>query len=157
MTALRVAGLCLLALILQLTVFAEVRVLGVAPELLALLSAMAGVIAGSQKGATIAFSAGLLWDVYLSTPLGLSAASFALVAYAVGNIEEGLFHDTGTQMVVLVFAATAAAVTLYALLGELFGQQGLAEAGLLRIALVAAALNALLSVAAAPLVRWAVT
>ena len=156
MKAFRTSLLCLMALVLQLSVFVEVRVAGVAPELLALVAVMAGLVAGSQSGSLIAFCAGLLWDVYLATPLGLSAVSFALVAYAVGSIREGLLPKTRIQTAILAMVATAAAMTLYALLGELVGQGDLVNARLLRVLLVASVMNALLSVAAAPLMRWAV-
>lgn len=154
---LRIIAICLLALILQLTVFVELRIFGVVPELLALVAIMAGLIAGSQQGSIIAFGAGLLWDVYLSTPLGLSAAAFALVAYVVGGIEAGLFYDSRIQMVVLVLLASAATVALYVLLGELLGQSGLVNPELVKVITLISVMNAGLSIVAAPLMRWAFT
>ena len=156
LTALRLIVVYFVALLLQLTFFSEVRVAGVAPELPALVAILAGLFAGPRHGSMIAFCAGLMWDVYLSTPLGLAAASFAVVAYALGGITEDLFHDTRIQTVVLVFAGTAAMVTAYALLGEVVGQRGLVDDRLLRVVLVASAFNAVLSLAAAPAMRWAV-
>ena len=155
MAVLRLVVVCLIALLLQLTFFSEVRVAGVAPELPALVAILAGLFAGPRHGSMIAFSVGLMWDVYLSTPLGLAAASFAVVAYALGGVTEDLFHDTRIQTVVLVFAGTAAMVTAYALLGEVVGQRGLVDDRLLRVVLVASAFNAVLSVVAAPAMRWA--
>lgn len=156
LTALRLIVVYFVALLLQLTFFSEVRVAGVAPELPALVAILAGLFAGPRHGSMIAFCAGLMWDVYLSTPLGLAAASFAVVAYALGGITEDLFHDTRIQTVVLVFAGTAAMVTAYALLGEVVGQRGLVDDRLLRVVLVASAFNAVLSLPAAPAMRWAV-
>lgn len=156
LTALRVGSVYAVALLLQLTFFTEVRVAGVAPELPALVAVLAGLFAGARLGSLIAFFAGLMWDVYLSTPFGLAAFVFALVAYALGEMTEDLFHDTRTQTVVVVFAGTAAMVTAYALLGAVLGQSGLVDDRLLRIVLVASALNALLSLVAAPAMRWAV-
>ena len=155
LTALRLIVVYLGALLLQLTFFSEVRVAGVAPELPALVAILAGLFAGPRHGSMIAFCAGLMWDVYLSTPLGLAAASFAVVAYALGSITEDLFHDTRIQTVVLVFAGTAAMVTAYALLGEVVGQRGLVDDRLLRVVLVASAFNAVLSLVVAPAMRWA--
>ena len=156
MTALRLIVVYSFALLLQLTFFSEVRVAGVAPELPALVAILAGLFAGPRHGSMIAFGAGLMWDVYLSTPLGLAAAAFAVVAYTLGSITEDLFHDTRTQTVVLVFAGTAAMVTAYALLGEVVGQGGLVDDRLPRVVLVASGFNALLSLVAAPAMRWAV-
>ena len=156
LTVLRLIVVYLLALLLQLTFFSEVRVAGVAPELPALVAILAGLFAGPRHGSMVAFWAGLMWDVYLSTPLGLAAAAFAVVAYALGGVTEDLFHDTRIQTVVLVFAGTAAMVTAYALLGEVVGQRGLVDDRLPRVVLVASALNAVLSLVVAPAMRWAV-
>ena len=141
-------------LILQLTVFTKIKVAGVSPESMALVAAMAGLIVGSQQSSLIAFSAGLLWDVYLTTPLGLSAISLAISAYAVGSIKEGLFPSTRVQMVFLVLLATAISTVLYAVLGELVGQNGLLGLELLKIAVLASVMNAVLSLPAKPLMSW---
>lgn len=154
-TGLRLALVLAAVLLLQLTVFVEVRVAGVAPELPALVAVLAGLLAGARRGSMIAFWAGLIWDVYLSTPLGLAAAAFTIVAYALGSATEDLFHDNRTQTAALAFAGTAAAVTLYAVLGEVVGQDGLVGDSLLRIVLISSGLNAVLSLAAAPAMRWA--
>ena len=156
MIGLRLIIVYLFALLLQLTFFSQVRVAGVAPELPALVAILAGLFAGPRRGSVIAFCAGLMWDVYLSTPLGLAAASFAVVAYTLGGITEGLVHDTRLRTLLLVFAGTAAMVTVYALLGGVVGQRGLIDDRLPRVVLIASGWNALLSPAAAPAVRWAV-
>ena len=155
MILLRLIVVYLLALVLQLTFFSEVRVAGVAPELPALVAILAGLFAGPRHGSMVAFWAGLMWDMYLSTPLGLSAAVFAVVAYVLGGITEDLFFDTRTQTVVLVFAGTAAMVTAYAAAGEVVGQRGLVDDRLLTVVLVASGFNAVLSLVAAPAMRWA--
>ena len=154
--ALRISGVCLLALVLQFTVFTRMRIVGVTPELLAMVSIMAGLMTGSQRGSLVAFCVGLLWDVHLSTPLGLSAISFLLVAYAVGSIGESLFHGTRIQMMALVLTATAVSITIYAFIGELVGQGNLMNTRLLQVVVLASLMNAVLSLAAAPLMRWAV-
>ncbi len=154
--ALRVFLVYMAALLLQLTIFVEVRVAGVAPELPALVAVLAALLAGAQGGSLIAFGAGLMWDVYLPTPLGLAAVSFALVAFGLGSITEDLFHDTRVQTGLLAFVGTAASVAAYAVLGEVVGQRGLIGDALLKIVLVSSALNAVLSLGVAPAMRWAV-
>lgn len=155
MAALRVFGVYMAALLLQLTLFVEVRVVGVAPELPALVAVLAGLLGGAQKGSLVAFGAGLMWDVYLPTPLGLAAVSFALVAFGLGSVTQDLFHDTRVQTALLAFAGTAASVAVYAVLGEVVGQRGLLDDDLLRIVLVSSAFNAVLSLVVAPAMRWA--
>lgn len=156
MIGLRLVIVYLIALLLQLTCFSQVRVAGVAPELPALVAVLASLFAGARRGSVIAFCAGLMWDIYLSTPLGLAAASFVIVAYTLGGITEDLFHDTRLQALLLVFVGTAAMVTVYAVLGEVVGQRGLIDDRLPRVVLIASGWNALLSLVAAPAVRWAV-
>ncbi len=157
MTVLRLVPVVLGGLVLQLTVLVEVRVAGVAPELPALVAVLAGLFAGAHRGSLIAFMVGLLWDVYLSTPLGLAAVSFSLVAYALGGITEDLFHDTRTRTILTALAGTAASVSVYAALGAVMGPRGHLDGGLLRIVLLSSVMNALISLPAAAAVRWAVT
>lgn len=144
MSVLKVAAVLLVALVLQLTVFVDVRVFGVAPEVLALVAVLAGYQCGPERGATIAFAAGLLWDIWLPTPLGLAAMSYATVAFAVGSFGAGLFHESRLQLAGVVGAATAGGIVGYALLGEVVGQRGLVDLDLLRVALIAGAVNAAL-------------
>jgi len=156
MTAVRVTLVCILALSLQLTVFTDVRILGVAPEMLAMVAILAGYFGGPQRGQTVAFGAGLLWDIYLPTHLGVSALIFAVAAYAIGSIEAGLFHDSRSQRTALVTLATMVIVVVYALSNEIFGVRGLLNLQLLKVAAVAGLFNGALSLAAAPIMRWAI-
>lgn len=155
MTPLRVALVCLVAVSLQLTVFIDVRVFGVAPEMLALVAVLAGYFGGPQRGPVVAFFAGLLWDIYLPTPLGVSAIAFAVVAYAIGSVEAGLFHDSRIQVAAAVSMSTMAIVASYALMAEILGERGLLDGRLLKVAAVSGLLNGLLSVVAAPAMKWA--
>lgn len=155
MSVLKTTALLLLAVVVQLTVFVDVRVLGVAPELLLLVSVLAGVSAGPERGATVGFAAGLLWDVWLPSPLGLAAITFAVVAFVAGSAEAGMFHDSRTQIVALAALGSGAGMVGYALLGELVGERGLVDLELVRVALVVGVLNGLLALPVFPLVRWA--
>lgn len=155
MTILKVGVVLFVSIVVQLTVFVDVRVADVAPELLALVAVLAGFLAGPERGATVAFGAGLLWDIWLPTPLGLAAITFATVAFAIGSIEAGMFSDTRGQVSGLAFLGTFASVIGYALLGEVVGQRGLVDVELLRVALVAGALNAVIAPVMVRPMRWA--
>ncbi|MDE0066950.1 MAG: rod shape-determining protein MreD [Acidimicrobiaceae bacterium] len=154
MSTLRSAALILVALVVQVTVFADVRISGVAPELLVLLAVMLGYWAGPRRGPTVAFVIGLLWDVYLPTPLGLSAIVFAMVAFAVGTGGAELFRDSRVQLAAIAAVGTFGAVAGYALLGEVMGQRGLVDLEMLRVALIAGLVNALLAPMTRALVAW---
>ena len=154
-TPVRLGIVFVVALVIQLTVFVDVRIFDVAPELLALVAVVAAFFVGPERGPVIAFVAGLLWDVYLPTPLGVSAVVFAVVAYVVATLNEGLFHDTRTQLIGVVAVGSAASVIGYALLGAIVGEGGLISADLIVIALVVGASNAVLAPIAAPIMAWA--
>ena len=155
MTILKVGVVLFVSIVVQLTVFVDVRIFGVAPELPALLAVLSGFLAGPDRGPLVAFAMGLLWDLYLPTPLGLAAFTFAVVAFVVAGLEEGLFHDSRVQLIALAGFGTAGAVLGYALLGEVVGQRGLVDLHLLRVAGIAGLVNALLAPLVTPVMRWA--
>ncbi len=156
-TWMRLGLVFVVALVVQLTVFVDVRIAGVAPELLALIAVIAGFFVGPERGPVIAFAAGLLWDVYLPTPLGVSAITFAVVAFAVGSLNEGLFHDTRGQLIAVAGLASAASVVGYALLGSIVGESGLIGVQMLVVAMLVGVINAVLAPLAAPLMAWALS
>lgn len=156
MIPLRLGVVILLALVVQVTVFADVRVWGVAPELLVLLAVMFGYWFGLERGPTAAFVVGLLWDIYLPTPLGLSAIVLSVAAFAVAAGGAELFRDTKLQIAAVAGIGTVGAVCGYALLGEVMGQRGLVDLEMLRVAMIAGLINSLLAPLTKPLMAWAV-
>jgi len=155
MIPLKVVSVGVIAVVIQLTLFVEVRVAGVAPELLAMLAVLLAFYAGAERGPMLAFGAGLLWDIYLPTPLGVAAVTFAIVAFSVATLEEGLFHDSRSQLAMIVALGSMASVVGYALIGELVGQRGLIDVEMLRVAAIVGLINGVLTPLLAPVVRWA--
>lgn len=151
----RIGAVLALALVLQLTIFTDVRVAGVAPELLALVAVGAGLVAGPDRGPLIAFMAGLLWDVYLPTPLGVAALAFALAAFSIASIEGSLYGESRLQLMLLVGIASALTVVAYAFVGALVAQPGLVSVSLFKVAAIAGVVNGFLAPLALPLIRWA--
>lgn len=151
----RLSMLFVLALLIQLTVFVDVRFLGVAPELLSLLAVVGAFFIGPERGPVVAFVAGMVWDVYLPTPLGVTALTLAVAAYAVATLNEGLFHETRGQLMVMVGMASAGSVIGYALLGGIMGSPELLRIDMFRIALIVGVFNAALAPVVTPLIVWA--
>lgn len=151
----RLGAVMLAALLVQLTVFVDVRFFGVAPELLSLLAVFAAFLIGSERGPLVAFIAGLIWDVYLPTPLGVTALTLAIVAYAVAKFNEGLFQDSRMHLVMVVFVASGTAVLGYALIGGIMGSAELLRIDMFRIALIVGSVNAVLTPLASPIMVWA--
>jgi len=144
-----------LALALQASFAPELRVLEVAPELLLLASVAAGLTAGSQRGAVFGFATGLVYDLVLQTPFGLSALVYSLSAYAVGFLQIQLAQAAWWVRPVVVGGASAGAVVVYALVGTVIGVDALVEPRLLLIAAVVFVENTLLAPGALWLTKWA--
>ncbi|MGB3713081.1 MAG: rod shape-determining protein MreD [Candidatus Promineifilaceae bacterium] len=70
--------LMLILLVIQVTVSPHIELLGVAPQLLFLVSIVLGLFYGLQQGLILAFIAGILFDLYSAGPMG--ASSLALMA-----------------------------------------------------------------------------
>ena len=152
----RVALVVFVALIAQVSLFSEIRLSGVAPEILLLVAVLAGFNAGPDRGAIIGFCAGLAYDIVLETPLGLAALSFSLVAHAVGSIEESLIRETWWFPMVAAGIASGFGLLLFAVAGEVTGQPGWVSGDLPRVALLVAFTNMILTPLVRGPVRWSV-
>ena len=89
----RLCLLVVLVVIVQVSVFPHLRVAGVAPDLGLIVAIAVGVQLGPEAGALAGFAAGLGYDLFLETPLGLNALTYAVVGYAIGVLESGLFRS----------------------------------------------------------------
>ncbi|HZM29316.1 MAG TPA: rod shape-determining protein MreD [Acidimicrobiales bacterium] len=118
---LRAALVLVVALLLQLTVVSDLRVAGVIGDLMLALVVAAGMTGGADRGVVYGFAAGLLYDLLLDTPFGLSALTYALVGYAVGLAGSALLRTSGWWPVVIAAVAGAVQATLYTSLGNLVG------------------------------------
>ncbi len=152
---LRITLVLILALILHLTLLSRIRVDNVRPDALLLIAVVAGLIAGPERGAIVGFSAGLLADLFLQTPLGLSALAYCLVGFAVGSLQAGILRAAWWIPVLTAIGASAAGVVLYAVLGAMVGQGEFVGPRLGVIAGLVGVLNGALAPAAMRLVGWA--
>lgn len=157
MTSIRVRlGLALaIVLLLHLTVLADIRLAGVRPDAPLLVAVVAGLVAGAERGAIIGFCAGLLADLFLPSPFGLSALVYCLVGFAIGSFQSGILRNAWWIPVVTAFAASAAGIVLYAALGAMVGETEMVGPRLPLIAGLVGLMNALLAPPATRLMSWA--
>jgi rod shape-determining protein MreD len=90
---LRVLALVALVVILQVAVFPHLRLFGVVPDLGLLLALAVGYQEGPELGAIAGFLAGFGYDLFLETPIGLNALTYAVVGYTIGVLESGLLRS----------------------------------------------------------------
>ncbi len=143
----------LLALMLQTTLFADVRIGGVAPEIVLALAAITGFVAGPNRGAFAAFWMGLAYDVVLGTPTGLAALTFCVVAYVAGLAGEVTFRPAWWFASGATAVASAGGVVVLFIVSLLVGQD-LATESLVRLIVGVALFNALFAPAIMAIVRW---
>ena len=156
LSRLRLALLILAVVVLQTTVFsAGLRVFGVMPDLGLVLTVAVAFYIGPERGAVFGFVSGLAVDLFLSTPLGLSALSFALVAYGVGFVQGGLVSSSRWVAPMMGALGGLAGGVLFVGVGAIAGQDQLLALSSVRIILVAGAYDALIAFAVFPIARWA--
>jgi len=141
------------ALLLQTTVLARMRVWGVMPDFMLLVAVAGGIAAGASRGATLGFASGMLIDLFLPTPLGLSALVFTLVGYGVGVANTGVLRSAWYTPVLTAGGASVAGVALYALVGSVLGER-MINGHLATIAFVVGVSNAVLAPVAVKFVDW---
>jgi rod shape-determining protein MreD len=89
----RLAALVFVIVLVQVSVFPHLRLFGVVPDLGLLCALAVGYHEGPEAGAIVGFAAGFGFDLFLSTPLGLDALTYAIVGYGIGVFESGLFRS----------------------------------------------------------------
>lgn len=144
----------LIVLVVHTTVLPNFRVIGVMPDVMLLTAVAAGLAGGTMYGAVVGFATGLLADLLLPTPLGLSALVFTLIGYAVGVTKGGLLRDTWWFPVIVAFVASSAGEGLFAVMGTVIGEPDLINAHLSTIMLVVGVTNGILAPPVLRLVRW---
>ncbi len=118
-------------------------------DLLLLVAIAGGIAAGPDRGAAIGFAAGIAYDLMLQTPFGLSALTYALVAYLVGSLQDSVLRAAWWIPVATATVASMAGVILYGVLGTVLGED-LVGWELLRIAVIVGLLNTIAGAARAP-------
>lgn len=141
------------ALLLQTTVLVRMRVFGVMPDFMLLVAVSGGITAGATRGATLGFASGMLIDLFLPTPLGLSALVFTLVGYGVGVANTGVLRSAWYIPVLTAGGASVAGVVLYAVVGSMLGER-MIDGHLVTIAVVVGLFNAVLAPVAVKFVDW---
>ena len=84
----RVAVLLLLAVVLQLSVFSQLGILGGHVDLVVLVVAAVAYYGGSVAGCATGFAAGFLLDLASGATMGVSSLVLTAVGYGVGRFRE---------------------------------------------------------------------
>ena len=150
----RLPPVLLAAVVVHTAVSPNLRLFGVALDVLLVLSIAAGIAGGAERGAAVGFACGLLADCFLQTPFGLSALTYALVGYGVGVFQTGVLHSSWWIPAITAAVASVAAVIIFVGLGVVVGQDQLLSTRLVTVAGVLALLHGLIAPLGVRLLRW---
>ncbi len=117
----RLALLVAFIVVVQVAVFPHLRLFGVVPDLGLLVALAVGYQLGPEAGLIAGFVAGFGFDLFLETPLGLNALTYAIVGYGIGVVESGLFRSPRWLPSLLGIAGGIAGGLLFVGVGVLAG------------------------------------
>jgi rod shape-determining protein MreD len=153
--AILLAVIVLSALLLQTTVFADVRLWGARPELMYLLAIGFGFLEGPASGAAAGFAGGMAQDFLLNQPKGITALTLTLLGYAVGMLRQYVVTPSPVFPVFLVGGGTFVGVLFYGIVSFLLGQLDTTWGYTIRVAALSAVYNAILTPLLFPILRRA--
>ena len=155
LAGLKVPLAMLAVLLLQSSFLSKMNLGVVRPDAMLLLPITAGMLAGSERGAVVGFMAGVLSDLFLQTPMGLSALTYSVVGFGVGAMHTGVLRAAWWIGPLTAMVASAAGVVLFVVIGAVVGVANLFRPDLAIIIAGVALINAPLSVGVTRLMAWA--
>jgi rod shape-determining protein MreD len=117
---LALAAVLVVAVLIQSTVLARLRLAGVRPDLLVLAVVSVAVATDPTTGAVFGFVAGLVADLLFDLPVGVSALVYTAVGFAVGTVRVYVTSHRPLVHLVLAGAASLASVWCCGLLLRVF-------------------------------------
>ncbi|HEX6312624.1 MAG TPA: rod shape-determining protein MreD [Acidimicrobiia bacterium] len=154
-TRLRLFLLVVSTVVLQTTLFPDLRFFGVAPDLGLVATIAVAYRVGPQRGALYGFANGLALDLFLQTPFGLSALSFAVVGYGVGIVQAGMSQEPRFAAPLLSGLGGLVGGAVFVAVAALAGEDQVLATRTLWVLPLAAAYDALLGFVLFPVGRWA--
>ena len=152
---LRLGFVVIICVVLQTTLFTHLRIDGVAPDVGLVAVLAVAYYDGAESGAWFGFLMGLAVDLFLTTPLGLSALSYAITAYAVGVFQEGMVRTPPAIAPLLGGMGGFFGGLVFLSIGAVIGESGFLSFASLKTVLIAALYDALIAPIVFPLVRRA--
>lgn len=150
---LAIAAILVTALLLESTVFSDLKLLGVRPELVYLVTIVIAILEGPREGMVVGFAGGMAQDFLLNQPKGITALTLTLLGYSAGLARQYIVSSSPLLPTILVAAGTAAAMAFYQTVAFLLGQLGEPFGYAVRVTLLTALYGAILTPILYPLLR----
>jgi rod shape-determining protein MreD len=142
---LRLVLIGVVTVLVQVSAVTQIQLFGTNADLVPLVIAAVGLLAGSIAGACFGFSVGLFLDLALVQTVGLSSLVYLVIGYWAGRFRE--LRDPQSALVPLAVgaAATAAAMVGYSLMQFLLGVEAPVSFLLFREILATVLLNGVIA------------
>ncbi len=150
----RLVLVLLIVISLQTTLLAEMRPFGVAAQLVLLFAVVSGSIYGSTVGALTGLIAGLMYDFILPTPVGLSSLALGLAGATAGLLIYFFRDPTWWMRLIAIGIVSLLGEFYYPLAQTVVGLDGWLQWRMIKVAIVVAVCNLLLSPLAILVCRW---
>ena len=98
--------LCIVLFVLQITVFKDLQIASVSPNLILILIASIGFMRGKNEGMLVGVICGLFVDIYFSPVLGLYTFLYMLVGYLNGCFKNEFFPNDIKMPMILIGIST---------------------------------------------------
>ena len=141
------------AILLQTTIFSQIKLLGVKPELLYGVTVLLAVLEGPREGMIFGFAAGISLDFFMNQPKGVTALTLTLLGYTVGLAQQYIVSPSPLLPTMLAAFGTFAAMCFYQLVRFLLGGLDLQTVAFFRVALLTGVYGGLLTPLMYPLLR----
>jgi rod shape-determining protein MreD len=141
------------ALLLQSTVFAQIELVEAKPELVYLATIVLALLEGPVSGSLAGFFGGMAQDFLLNQPKGITALTLTLLGYGVGLLRAYVVSPSPLLPVLLVGGATFVGVLFHGVVSFLLSQLAVDWVYELRVALLSAVYNAILTPFFFPVIR----
>ena len=151
--ALRIAVIIAIAVVLQVSFFSFIDLLGASPDFLSVVIVSIGLLGGGVIGAVCGFAAGLLLDSVLLQTLGVSALVLLSIGYLAGRYREGFEVTNSLTPAILAGALTLLGTAAFAAIQLMLGVETPVSLLVLREIVVKGLLAFLLALPFYPLIR----
>jgi len=145
----------LTALLLQSTVFHDIRLFGAGAELMYLLTISFAILEGPDSGAITGFAGGMAQDFLLNSPKGITALTLTMLGYTIGLARQYITSPSPLLPAVLVALGTAAGVAFHQGVAFLLGEEEGPFGYVAKVVLVTAFYGAVLTPIFFPVLRRA--
>lgn len=140
------------AVILQTTLFSRLDDLGFYADVVMVVVIVSARWLDPEPALLLGFTGGIIYDLNGTTPIGLRAMVFTIVAYAAVRVAT---NSDGTHLsgALVVTILSFVGVLLFTMVGTLFGQGSLRGISLLQTFVLIPVFNGLLSLVVGPVVK----